>query len=343
MKSQRDAILIHLRAGSRVVDICNDLGVSRMSVYRAKKLFDAGQDAKCKKRPGRTRSATTKKAAASVIRSVRANPNRSIRKLAITSGRSRSTVQRIIKDAGFKSLRKQRIPLLSAKARQMRKERGQVLISDLKSAPPNRIVFFSDEKTFVVDPYHNRQNDRWIRLNPAAGAGDQSSDRYVTATKHPAAAMFLGVVASTGEVGPKIWYPQGFRLTADEYIVALRDKIVPWMRNVAAKHGRPGRPAKFVFQQDSAPAHKAKKNTQVFGGRKSAFLDPCNVATKLSRSGSSGLRNLAHDICCCLQDPCSQRRCDETPSWHCLGSSSTCQNPRSVLRIPPPFRAMCRC
>ena len=83
-------------------------------------------------------------------------------------------------------------------------------------------------------------------------AADQAGDRYVTTTKHPAAAMFLGVVASTGEVGPTIWYPQGYRLCADDYIVALRDKIVPWMRQVAAEHGH----APFVYQQDGAPAHK---------------------------------------------------------------------------------------
>ena len=70
--------------------------------------------------------------------------------------------------------------------------------------------------------------------------------------------MLVGVVASTGEVGPPIWYTQGYRLCTTDYVKALREKIVPWMRKVAEDHGQGGRPAPFVFQQDSAPAHKAR-------------------------------------------------------------------------------------
>ena len=62
--------------------------------------------------------------------------------------------------------------------------------------------------------------------------------------------MFLGVVASSGEVGPTIWWLGGYRLNADGYIAALRCKVLPWMREVAAAHNKP-----FVLQQDSAPAH----------------------------------------------------------------------------------------
>ena len=77
-------------------------------------------------------------------------------------------------------------------------------------------------------------------------------------SKHPASAMFLGAVASTGEVSPPIWFPTGFRLGADAYIDALRKTIVPWMRRVVQAHG--GVP--YVFQQDSAPAHRARKTLQ---------------------------------------------------------------------------------
>ena len=117
--------------------------------------------------------------------------------------------------------------------------------------PAGRIIFFSNKKTFTVEPYIDRQNDRWVRLRglqTAAEAGDQAADCYVTATKHPAVAMLLGVVASTGEVGPSIWYPQGYHLCADAYIEGLRDKILPWMQQVAANHCQGWRPAKFVYQ-----------------------------------------------------------------------------------------------
>ena len=88
-------------------------------------------------------------------------------------------------------------------------------------------------------------------------AGDPSRGyKFITKTKHPSGAMFLGVVASTGEVGPQIWWPQSYRLNAEGYIAVLRSKVIPWMKEVAASHNRP-----FVFQQDSTPAHIAKKTT----------------------------------------------------------------------------------
>ena len=73
-------------------------------------------------------------------------------------------------------------------------------------------------------------------------------------SKKPASLMFLGVIASTGEFCPPIWFPEGFRLSADDYIAVLRCKVIPWMCEVAGHHQRP-----FVFQQDGAPAHTAKK------------------------------------------------------------------------------------
>ena len=49
--------------------------------------------------------------------------------------------------------------------------------------------------------------------------------------------MFLGAVASTGEVSPPIWFPTGFRLDSEAYIKALRETLIPWMRRVASACG----------------------------------------------------------------------------------------------------------
>ena len=67
--------------------------------------------------------------------------------------------------------------------------------------------------------------------------------------------MFLGAIASTGEVSPPIWFPTGFRLDSEAYIEALRETLIPWMRRVASARGN----VPFLWQQDSAPAHRAKK------------------------------------------------------------------------------------
>ena len=86
-------------------------------------------------------------------------------------------------------------------------------------------------------------------------------------SKHPAGAMFLGAVASTGETSPPIWFPQGFRLGANGYIKALRDTLIPWMKEVAHAHGD----VPFIFQQDSAPAHRAKKTKSSSKNKESNF------------------------------------------------------------------------
>ena len=129
--------------------------------------------------------------------------------------------------------------------------------------------FFSDEKNFVVDPCYNPQNDRFICVgDPAHGVNDAGNldksaphPQYVACTKKPASLMFF---ASTGEFCLPIWFPEGFRQPADDYVAVLPCKVVPWMREVAAKHGKT-----FVFQQDSSPAHISKKTT--------AFLQEENV------------------------------------------------------------------
>ncbi|UYV63328.1 hypothetical protein LAZ67_2003761, partial [Cordylochernes scorpioides] len=71
-------------------------------------------------------------------------------------------------------------------------------------------------------------------------------------TKFPASVMVLGVISSEGDVMPPHFFEKGLRMNADTYINVLETVVKPWMDMVAA--GR-----KYVFQQDSAPAHMAKK------------------------------------------------------------------------------------
>ena len=92
-----------------------------------------------------------------------------------------------------------------------------------------------------MDPTFNPQNVRYIRFESDSeedeeeeeAAGDipataaASRLKFVAHSKHPASAMFLGAVASTGEVSPPIWFPTGFSLDAGAYIKALRTPLYP--------------------------------------------------------------------------------------------------------------------
>ena len=102
-----------------------------------------------------------------------------------------ATVSRAVKSEGGKSLMRLKRPLLTSTMAKKRQERCTRIFNDLKSHG-NRVIIFSDEKTFTVDPVINKQNDRVVSFGQ-----DISGVRYVSTTKHPASAMMLGVVTLT--------------------------------------------------------------------------------------------------------------------------------------------------
>lgn len=110
---------------------------------------------------------------------------------------------------------------------------------------PRTVRIFSDEKFFVVDPVWNAQNDRFV------AESTQDVPPHLE-TKHPAGAMALGVVASDGKAMPLHWFPNGLKINQNVYLEVLRDVIKPWLDSNYPQ-------GNYVWQQDSAPAHKAKK------------------------------------------------------------------------------------
>ena len=92
-----------------------------------------------------------------------------------------------------------------------------------------------------------RTIDGFVFSDKDGGGGDLNgpTGKYVPRSKHPAGAMMLGAVASTGEGSPPIWFPEGFWLGAEAYIEALKETLIPWMRRVAASRGSLSCPAPF--------------------------------------------------------------------------------------------------
>ncbi len=63
--------------------------------------------------------------------------------------------------------------------------------------------------------------------------------------------MILGIVASDGRVMEPFWFQTGFRLRAQDYLKVLKTVVMPWVRADFAEQ-------RVIWQQCSAPAHKAK-------------------------------------------------------------------------------------
>lgn len=241
-RDKRLEVLGMLRAGSSPTVIANELGVSRTTVYAVKDKMEKGDGVERKSGSGRPQKIDHEK----VRDAVRAAPTTSMRQHAKSLGVCKDTVRRSVKEDGGKSLVMLAKPLLTPAIKENHLQRCKGLINDLKSSHPNRVIIFSDEKTWTVDPVRNRKNDRFI----AFGKVDLSK-RTVTTTKHPASIMSLGFVASNGQAMPLVWFPTGFRLTASAYIEILESKLIPWVKTTFP-HGN------VVLQQDGAPAHTAK-------------------------------------------------------------------------------------
>ena len=71
-------------------------------------------------------------------------------------------------------------------------------------------------------------------------------------TKFPATVMVFGVVSSEGNIMPPHIFEVGLKVNTKVYLDVLKSVMILWCNKVAG--GRP-----WVWQQDSAPAHKFKE------------------------------------------------------------------------------------
>ena len=67
----------------------------------------------------------------------------------------------------------------------------------------------------------------------------------------PATVMVFGVVSSEGHIMPPHIFEVGLKANTKVYLDVLKSVVIPWYNQVVG--GRP-----WVWQQDSAPAHKSK-------------------------------------------------------------------------------------
>ena len=71
-------------------------------------------------------------------------------------------------------------------------------------------------------------------------------------TKFPATVLVFGVVSSESHIIPPHIFEVSLKVNTKVYLDVLKSVVIPWCIQVAG--GRP-----WVWQQDSAPAHKSKE------------------------------------------------------------------------------------
>ena len=103
-----------------------------------------------------------------------------------------------------------------------------------------------------TDPtYDNRTIARTLKIQIWIAMNNRDVPR-VMKTKFPATLMVFGMVSSEGHIMPPHVFEVGLKVNTKVYLDVPKSVVIPWSNQAAS--GR-----LWVWQQDSAPAHKSKE------------------------------------------------------------------------------------
>lgn len=249
MSSQRGAIISLHEAGKRQCEIVRSLGVSRQLVSKTIKRFNELGHIGDRPGRGKKRTVRTPRLRNVIKKRLDRNPRTKVRKMARDLGISRSTVQRIVAhDLNLKAYKLRKAQLLEDKDKKVRLERCR-LIKKRAAAEKWNHILFSDEKLFSIEQAHNHQNDRmYYPSRPGAIA-------VIPHRQKPESVMVWGGICSTGKT-PLIFIEKGVKINQEIYKRDILEAVVlPWSQQHFGNQP-------WIFQQDSAPSHRARSVQQ---------------------------------------------------------------------------------
>ena len=190
----------------------------------------------------------------------------SIREIARETGISKSSVHNIVhKDLRLKCLKKKRAQELTDASKLTRLLHAKQL---LRLYPQNQIhfIWFTDEKVFTVASPSNPQNDR-LYIKSGTRKKTISADRLLhTRTTFSKSVMVSVGVSSLGSTELMFVEP-GVKINGAHYRdVLLSQQLLPAIREQSGEF--------FIFQQDSAPAHRAHETVASLRRETPAFITP---------------------------------------------------------------------
>lgn len=251
MENKASAVITLHELGKKPCEILKELKglkVNRMFIFRNIKRFVESGSTQKRYGGGRKPTATRPENIRKVRDRLRRNPRRSARKMAEDIGISKSSMGRILKlKLKTKPFKIQKVQELNDKQKKIRLERSKELKRRCAAGELPNIVF-SDEKIFTVEQFVNKQNDRiWTRNKRSINPDHFRSTRRQGA----ASVMVWAAITETGRT-PLVFVPEGVKINAQTYQeLILEGCLKPWAESHFGN-------TPWVFQQDSAPAHKAK-------------------------------------------------------------------------------------
>lgn len=247
-KELRATVISLYKAGKKPMEIFRELKtfcVSRNFVYYTIKRYKETSSVQDRQRSGRPRSVRTPANIKIIRERLRRNPCRTQKKLALQTNISRISVNRILKyDLKVKAYSRRKVHFLNDRLRKLRRERCPILLRRHDA----RKILFTDEKIFTVEEKFNRQNNK---VYAKSSKDVPASARNVSRTHHPASVMVWWGVSYEG-VTPLHFCQQGVKVKAKNYQSDILEPVVKPLSHTLFRN------KDWVFQQDSAPSHKAK-------------------------------------------------------------------------------------
>lgn len=241
---------------------------SLTSVNRLLRKIDSTGTAERKER---VRSARTKESIENVEQLAMSqedqpNTHRTVRQIARETGIKKSTVHNIVrKELHFKCLKKKRAQELTETNKLARLVRSKQL---LRQYPQHLVhfIWFTDEKVFTVASPINPQNDR---LYVPAGTKKKtvSVDRLLHTRPTFSKSLMVSVGVSSLGCTELIFVEPGVKINGAHYRdVLLAQHLLPAIRGQSGDY--------FIFQQDGAPAHRARDTVTFLRRETPEFISP---------------------------------------------------------------------
>ena len=200
--------------------------------------------------------------------------HRSIRQISREIGVPKSSVLRIVHDdLSLKCVNKRRAQELTQSNRAVRLQLAKKL---LQMFPDDKVdfIWFTDEKVFTVSSPRNPQSDR---LYVPAGIKKKqvAAERPLRTRTTFSRLVMVSVGVSKLGFTDLIFVDPGVKVNGSYYRdVLFSQKLLPVMHEVSGEF--------FIFQQDSAPAHRAAY-CQISGADNASVHFPRSVASEEPR------------------------------------------------------------
>lgn len=265
LKENRVAVIALHKCGqppNMIFKLLQKLKINKQFIYRTIHRYSNTLTVDDRKRSGRPRTVRTPAVIKAVKARITRNPVRKQKLLAIQMTVKRSSLKKIINDdLGLHAYRRRKGHLLNARLKAMRLARSRALLKQY-AQNGHRKILFTDEKIFTVEENFNRQNDRVYAKNSKEAS--MIAPR-VQRGHHPSSVMiWLGV--SYSGLSKVHFCEKGVKTGARVYQDTVLEPVVKPLSHTLFQN------QPWVFQQDSAPAHKAKSTQAWFRANKIDFI-----------------------------------------------------------------------